>query len=368
MGREMGLVGGIEPVGVIVVGGIIGWTIYKVIIKPIISWTKDYCKSVRFHKGRAKLLTRLKKFISNKTEEKESMGTNIKQQTDSISSSEEGYKSLAQLVDSFCEYEKQIDSNINELKGFKNSKYTLPEDKDKIDEYIREQEKMKDFITKERDKITEIAKKQAEKAFKKAQKSWNDKAQKALGRLDGMIKGISAAQVSSDTQSAIEQIQTNINECEAFEKDVALFPDVLQAVREQLVKEKKGLREATITAQVIKDVQQSNPQNRVANATRVKKLAQSSNMTELNAGAVSAIRRGDCNVLEYLIVVKKVSVQACDDIGNTLLHKAVSVNQPEIVKLLLKNGADKSAKNTRNGKTPLDLAALEIKRLLEANN
>jgi ankyrin repeat protein len=62
-------------------------------------------------------------------------------------------------------------------------------------------------------------------------------------------------------------------------------------------------------------------------------------------------------MLEYLISIKKISLQEpCDNLGNTLLHKAVEANQPEIVKLLLSYGADKFAINRRK-KTPWDLAA-----------
>ncbi len=69
-----------------------------------------------------------------------------------------------------------------------------------------------------------------------------------------------------------------------------------------------------------------------------------------------AIRDKDYPRLEQLLRARKRRIDAVDGAGETLLHNAVRYSNPEIVDLLLINGANPSARNLL-GQTPLHLAA-----------
>jgi ankyrin repeat protein len=102
----------------------------------------------------------------------------------------------------------------------------------------------------------------------------------------------------------------------------------------------------------------------------LQELANATDSVEIKNLAISALERGKCNVLEFAIKTKGLSVQATDSAGDTLLHQAVINNQVDVVKLLLRCGADKNAVNKRirnKAVTPLTLADgnQEIKKILE---
>jgi hypothetical protein len=355
-GQKMGLLGGVlvETIGLCLIIGVSAWSF---VLEPYIRVIASYCRQLRLEKGRAKLLTKVDKFISKTIEEESQIQKGIQSCTNSITSTEEGYKLLGGCLKNLDKYKSQTDDNINKLKGFRESKYALDEDKDKIDWYIQNREKVIDNIKEEKEKLIKTAEKQAEAAFKKAQEGWDKVTQASIKQLGEVLDGISAGKISVDPQSAIEKIKNNIQECEKFKKDVTLFPDIVQKVNDQIVQEQASLQKASIMAQIIKDVLDSNLEDKNEKAAKIQKIVKSNDPIFLKKEAVSAINIGDCSMLEYLIHIKNISLQEpCDKLGNTLLHKAVQANQPKIVRLLLSYGADKSAIN-RIKKTPWDLAA-----------
>jgi hypothetical protein len=364
-GQKMGLLGGMKGGGEImgrddaiaVMWGIAIWTAWELLGKPIISCTARYCRQSRLERERAKLLTKVGEFMKEATKEADKIQKGIKACINSISSDKKGYKLLEQCLKDLDEYKKQTVDNIKKLKDFRDSKYALREDKDLIDEYITSEQEIIDSIEEVRENLIKIAEEQAEAAFKEAKELWDKEAKAVMKQLGELLDGISAGKNSVDPQAAIEKIKTNIKECKEFKKDVTPLPGMVQKVNNQIAQEEARLKEASIMAKIIRDVRQSNPEDITDNAVKIQAIVKSNDPVELTEEAVSAIKIGDCSILEYLIYIKKVSLQEpCDDLGNTLLHKAVEANQPKIVKLLLSYGADKFAINRRK-KTPWDLAA-----------
>jgi ankyrin repeat protein len=69
-----------------------------------------------------------------------------------------------------------------------------------------------------------------------------------------------------------------------------------------------------------------------------------------------ALSSNDTEIADYLI--KMININAKDSFGDLLIHRAVSVNDFKMVKLLIENGADINIKDEQ-GRTPLHVARLE---------
>jgi len=67
-----------------------------------------------------------------------------------------------------------------------------------------------------------------------------------------------------------------------------------------------------------------------------------------------AVRRGDCPKVKAILKNYREFINSQDELGNTPLHKAVAIHRDnnDVIKLLLKKGADPNIKNNE-GQTPL---------------
>jgi len=89
----------------------------------------------------------------------------------------------------------------------------------------------------------------------------------------------------------------------------------------------------------------------IKKGAKVKEHAAFENRTLLHAAA----NGGNLEIFNLFLKSKTQNVNAVDLFGQTVLHWAVIGKNKAIIKKLLKNGADKNAKDNFN-KTPLDLA------------
>ena len=72
---------------------------------------------------------------------------------------------------------------------------------------------------------------------------------------------------------------------------------------------------------------------------------------------IEAIKKGKLELLKSYLDVKLVNEKLADNLGISLLHIAASQGQPEIVKYLLENGADPTAKGEFKNFRPYDLSS-----------
>jgi DNA repair exonuclease SbcCD ATPase subunit len=305
----------------------------------------------------------------------------IRSEVSKISSGAKGYTCLSAVLASLDNEKKDTLAYINELKSSrdsltKNSTYSehiLPQDHALCDKAIKDMEQHNEYIEQERKSIIAIAEQRAEVDFQRTQGDWDTMAQSEITKVNNMLKSNWAPHVSDNPQAAIDRIQANIRECEDFKKGVESLPNIRKKVDEQLQREKARL------ADIIQKVKtlMENPQPQAEELPKkneddaeLQELANATDSVEIKNLAISALERGKCNVLEFAIKTKGLSVQATDSAGDTLLHQAVINNQVDVVKLLLRCGADKNAVNKRirnKAVTPLTLADgnQEIKKILE---
>ena len=67
-------------------------------------------------------------------------------------------------------------------------------------------------------------------------------------------------------------------------------------------------------------------------------------------------------MVKLLMNANELDINAADNYKNTALHIACEEGNPEVVKLLLNAGADRSMQN-KEEKTPVDLAKPELLRI-----
>jgi hypothetical protein len=72
---------------------------------------------------------------------------------------------------------------------------------------------------------------------------------------------------------------------------------------------------------------------------------------------IEAIKKGKLELLKSYLDLKLVNEKLADNLGISLLHIAASQGQPEIVKYLLENGADPTAKGEIKNFRPYDLSS-----------
>ncbi len=286
----------------------------------------------------------------------------IPSEVSKISSGTKGYTGLPAVLASLDNEKKETLACINELKASrdsftKNSAYSehiLPQDYALCDKAIKDMEQHNGYIEQERKSVIAIVEQRAEADFQRTQGDWDKMAQSEITKVNDMLKSNWVPQVSDNPQAAIDRIQANIRECEDFKKGVELLPNIRKKVDEQLQREKARL--ADIIQKVKTLMENPQPQaeelpKKNENAAKLQELANATDPVEVKNLAISALECGECNLLEFAIKTKELSVQATDSAGDTLLHQAVKNNQLDVVELLLKCGAKKDAVNERVMKT-----------------
>jgi ankyrin repeat protein len=93
------------------------------------------------------------------------------------------------------------------------------------------------------------------------------------------------------------------------------------------------------------------------------------NVNELDEDGLGLLHwasdRGNCDILDFLLALKKIDVNLCDSEGQTALHYASSCGNGHCVETLLKSGADINVTDN-DGQNCIDVAFDEnIKEILQ---
>jgi len=266
-----------------------------------------------------------------------------------------GYEKIMDVLATLENDKSSLYNCISELESYKYNSYTS----DRYSSINYDIDRLRDKIRNIDTKIAEAknrAQKQAREKFGKDMMDMDKSSYDTDVILNDMLHGIESTDFNNNKSSvsnATNEANSNITKLEYWERQPVMSFDSsdINNVRRELAN--KRLRQEKV----------SNVQGLVEfagirrdNAAEIKKLLSIKDPTELKDKLSSAIKGNALFKIKYWILNNNVDPNTkIDKDANSLLHKAVSDNKPEIARYLAIHGADISIKNKKN-LSPLDVA------------